>query len=46
MPTDVLKVVVKESIDVYNNKRPHLLCALLIPNQMHLKSKLAKLNYG
>ena len=44
--TDVLKVIVKESIDVYNNKRPHLSCAMLTPNQMHLQCKLVKPNYG
>ena len=43
---DVLKVIVKESIDVYNNKRPHLSCAMLTPNQMHLQCKLAKPSYG
>ncbi len=32
--------VIKESIDIYNNERPHSSCYLLTPNQTHLQQKL------
>jgi transposase InsO family protein len=32
--------VIKESIDIYNNERPHSSCSLLTPNQTHLQQKL------
>jgi transposase InsO family protein len=32
---DVMKVLVKNAIDVYNNKRPHYSNYMLTPNQMH-----------
>ena len=35
-----LKKLVKESIDVYNRKRPHHSCYMSTPEQMHLQSKI------
>ena len=32
--------VIKESIAVYNNLRPHLSCHLLTPKQMHSQQKV------
>lgn len=32
--------VIKESISIYNQERPHLSCWMLTPNQMHLQSSL------
>lgn len=42
---DVLSRVVTQSIDIYNNKRPHYSCALLTPAQMHLQSELPRAIY-
>lgn len=42
---DVLSRVVTQSIDIYNNKRPHYSCALLTPTQMHLQSELPRAIY-
>jgi transposase InsO family protein len=37
---ETIKVLVKESVDVYNEKRPHLSNCLLTPNQMHQQNKI------
>jgi len=36
----IMKEIVKETIDIYNNDRPHWSNHMLTPNQMHLKSNL------
>jgi transposase InsO family protein len=33
--------VIKESIEIYNDERPHLSCEMLTPNQTHLQQKIA-----
>lgn len=35
-----MKLLVKQSIDIYNNKRPHWSCNMFTPNQMHKQSKV------
>ncbi len=35
----------KESIEIYNEKRPHLLNHILTPNQMHQQSHLKMKTY-
>lgn len=37
---ETIKVLVKQSVDVYNEKRPHLSNYLLTPNQMHQQNKI------
>lgn len=32
--------IITESIDIYNQERPHMSCHLLTPNQAHLQQKL------
>lgn len=36
----VMKVLVKNAIDIYNNKRPHYSNYMLTPNQMHQQKKI------
>lgn len=36
---EALKVI-KESVGIYNNERPHLSCEMLTPNQTHLQQKI------
>ena len=36
----VMRKIVKESINIYNTKRPHLSCNMLTPEQMHKQAKL------
>lgn len=33
------ELTVKESVQIYNNLRPHLSCSMLTPNQVHLQHK-------
>lgn len=33
------ELTVKESVEIYNNLRPHLSCQMLTPNQVHLQYK-------
>jgi transposase InsO family protein len=35
-----LQKVVTETIQIYNNERPHLSCSMLTPDQMHRQSKI------
>jgi len=35
-----MKILVKQSIDIYNKLRPHLSCYMLTPNQMHKQNKV------
>jgi len=37
-----MKTLVKQSIEIYNQYRPHLSCKMLTPNQMH-KQKIVKI---
>ena len=39
MNIDELKKVVNESIDIYNNIRPHLSLGMKTPNEVHEKSQ-------
>ena len=42
---EIMKVLVRESIEVYNTKRPHLSCAMNTPNQMHKQNKITPKSY-
>lgn len=37
---NIIKTLVKQSVDTYNHKRPHLSNYLLTPNQMHQQNKI------
>lgn len=41
----IMKKVVKESIEIYNNERPHWSCNMKTPVQMHKQSKLKIKDY-
>ena len=41
----VMKQIVKEAVDIYNNKRPHYSNYLLTPNQMHGQNEIAMRSY-
>ncbi len=45
--TDIntMKKIVKQSIDIYNSKRPHLSCNMLTPEQMHKQSGIKTKTY-
>lgn len=40
-----MQLIVKQSIDIYNTKRPHMSCELLSPEQMHKQRKLKRKTY-
>lgn len=40
LPLKHMKQVVKESIHIYNNERPHLSCRMLTPRQMHQQNEV------
>ena len=40
-----MKQIIKETIDVYNGKRPHISNHMLTPNQMHQQNKLIMKTY-
>lgn len=42
---ETLKKIVAETIDIYNNERPHFSCSLLTPSQMHLQNQIAMKTY-
>ena len=42
---ETLKKIVAETIDIYNNERPHFSCSLLTPSQMHLQNLIAMKTY-
>ena len=42
---DIMKSIVKESIDTYNGLRPHYSNYMLTPNQMHLQNKIKMRTY-
>jgi hypothetical protein len=35
-----MKQIIKETVDIYNGKRPHYSNHMLTPNQMHQQNKL------
>ena len=39
VPLDVMKAIVKDVVDIYNNQRPHYSCGYLTPEQMHRQSE-------
>jgi transposase InsO family protein len=41
----VMKKIIKETVDIYNEKRPHLSNHMLTPNQMHQQSKIQMKTY-
>jgi transposase InsO family protein len=41
----IMKQIIKETIDVYNGKRPHISNHMLTPNQMHQQNKLIMKTY-
>lgn len=41
----IMKQIIKETIAIYNEKRPHLSNHMLTPNQMHKQSKLTMKTY-
>jgi putative transposase len=41
----VMKQIIKETVDIYNEKRPHLSNYMLTPNQMHEQSKIIMKTY-
>jgi transposase InsO family protein len=41
----VMKVLVKNAIDIYNNKRPHYSNYMLTPSQMHQQNILEMRTY-
>ena len=41
----IMKKIIKETVDIYNEKRPHLSNHMLTPNQMHLQNKLIMKTY-
>ena len=38
--TETMKKLVKESVNIYNTKRPHYSCYMLTPEQMHLQKTI------
>ncbi len=40
-----LKLIVKQSVNAYNTKRPHFSCALLTPYKMHMQNELPRKEY-
>jgi transposase InsO family protein len=41
----IMKQIIKETVDIYNEKRPHLSNHMLTPNQMHEQSKVVMKTY-
>ncbi|MEO6252513.1 MAG: IS3 family transposase [Ferruginibacter sp.] len=42
---EIMKVIVKESIEIYNNQRPHYSNYMLTPEQMHKQCKIQMRTY-
>lgn len=42
---EIMQVIVKESIEIYNNQRPHYSNFMLTPDQMHKQSKIQMRTY-
>uniref|UniRef100_UPI004048ECF3 IS3 family transposase n=1 Tax=Flavobacterium sp. TaxID=239 RepID=UPI004048ECF3 len=41
----IMKALVKNAVEIYNNKRPHYSNYMLTPNQMHRQNKIAMRTY-
>lgn len=41
----IMKQIIKETVEIYNQKRPHLSNHMLTPNQMHQQNKLKMKTY-
>ena len=41
----IMKQIIRETVDIYNQKRPHLSNHMLTPNQMHEQSKVVMKTY-
>lgn len=41
----IMKIIVKEAIEIYNNQRPHYSNYMLTPKQMHIQSKIQMRTY-
>ena len=41
----IMKQIIKETVDIYNEKRPRLSNLMLTPNQMHQQNKLIMKTY-
>ncbi len=41
----IMKLLVKDAIEIYNSKRPHYSNFMLTPNQMHLQNKIKMRTY-
>jgi len=41
----IMKQIIKETVAIYNEKRPHLSNYMLTPNQMHLQNKIIMKTY-
>lgn len=39
LPLDVMRVIIKDVVAIYNEQRPHYSCGYLTPKQMHKQSK-------
>lgn len=44
-PLQVMKLIVKNAIEIYNEKRPHYSNYMLTPNQMHQQNKITMRTY-
>jgi transposase InsO family protein len=42
---EIMKKIVKEAVDIYNNQRPHYSNYMLTPNQMHRQSEIEMRTY-
>ncbi len=42
---EIMKVIVKQSVEIYNNQRPHYSNYMLTPEQMHKQSKIQMRTY-
>lgn len=42
---EIMPAIVKETIEIYNNERPHFSCSLLTPNQMHKQNSITIKSY-
>jgi transposase InsO family protein len=42
----IVKKIVRESIDIYNNERPHYSCFMKTPKQMHAQSEIKIRTYS
>ena len=42
---EIMPAIVKETIEIYNNERPHFSCSLLTPNEMHRQNSIPIKSY-